>query len=132
SQWYARPRSAGVDGAVVRVALLPEDRSELHRRIDERFDLMIAQGFLDEVRRLRARGDLHPELPSMRAVGYRQLWAHLDGSCALDEAIARGKAATSQYAKRQITWLRGESGLLQIAVGAADAMAQVLCATEVA
>ncbi|MES0874053.1 tRNA (adenosine(37)-N6)-dimethylallyltransferase MiaA [Sinimarinibacterium thermocellulolyticum] len=130
SRWYARPRAPAIDGALLRIALLPQDRAELHRRIDQRFDDMIEQGLLDEVRRLHARGDLHAELPSMRAVGYRQLWAHLDGAYGLDEAIARGKAATRQYAKRQLTWLRGEKGLLQIEAGAVDAVRRVLRAAE--
>ena len=72
---------------------------------------MMADGFLDEVRRLHARGDLHPDLPAIRAVGYRQLWAHLDGECTLDEAVERGIAATRQFAKRQLTWLRSEPDL---------------------
>jgi tRNA dimethylallyltransferase len=69
---------------------------------------MLAQGFLDEMRRLRARGDLHPDLPSMRAVGYRQAWDHLDGLTSAAEFRDRGIFATRQLAKRQITWLRGE------------------------
>ena len=70
---------------------------------------MMAAGFLDEVRGLRDRGDLSARHPSMRAVGYRQLWAHLEGEYALEEAVARGVAATRQLAKRQLTWLRGEA-----------------------
>jgi len=93
---------------VLKLALLPVDRAPLHGRIAERFDAMLRDGFLDEMRDLRARGDLHPDLPSMRAVGYRQAWEHLDG---LTDAAAfrdRGIFATRQLAKRQITWLRGE------------------------
>ena len=88
------------------IALEPSDRSVLHERIAARFLRMLDEGFLDEVRRLRARGDLHPGLPSMRCVGYRQAWEHLDGLCDRDTMIARAVAATRQLAKRQLTWLR--------------------------
>ena len=90
-------------------ALVPEDRAELYRRIDQRFLAMMDEGFLDEVRALHARGDLHPDLPSLRSVGYRQLWAHVAGACGLDEAVAAGQRATRNLAKRQLTWLRGET-----------------------
>jgi tRNA dimethylallyltransferase len=95
---------AGVD--VLEYVLAPSDRKILHERIQARFDAMLAAGFLDEVRRLRERSDLDAEHPSMRAVGYRQLWRYLDGHCALDEASERAIAATRQLAKRQLTWLR--------------------------
>ena len=88
------------------VALLPADRARLHADLARRFENMMAAGFLDEVRRLHARGDLTAEHSAIRAVGYRQLWAHLDGACPLDVAVARGVAATRQLAKRQLTWLR--------------------------
>ena len=107
----ARRAGGGLDGRVVKLALNPPERSVLHARIRARFGAMMEQGFLDEVRRLRARGDLHPDLPSMRAVGYRQLWAHLAGECDLATAVERGVAATRQLAKRQLTWLRAETGL---------------------
>ena len=87
-------------------ALVPADRSALHDRLEERFTAMMAAGFLEEVRALRARGDLTPHHPSMRAVGYRQLWGHLDGAYDLTEAVRRGVIATRQLAKRQLTWLR--------------------------
>jgi tRNA dimethylallyltransferase len=90
-------------------ALVPEDRAGLYSRIDERFLAMMDEGFLDEVRALRARGDLQPDLPSLRSVGYRQLWSHLAGECGLDAAIAAGQRATRNLAKRQLTWLRGDS-----------------------
>jgi len=89
-------------------ALVPRDRLALYRRIDQRFLAMLEEGFLEEVRALRARGDLHPDLPSLRSVGYRQLWAHLEGACGLDEAVAAGQRATRNLAKRQLTWLRSE------------------------
>jgi tRNA dimethylallyltransferase len=88
------------------IALLPEDRGELHRRIEQRFDHMLAAGLLDEVRRLMARGDLGPDLPSMRSVGYRQAWRHLRGETGFAQFRAEAIAATRQLAKRQITWLR--------------------------
>jgi len=89
------------------IALEPSDRAVLHQRIEQRFDAMLAGDFLDEVRALRARGDLHPGLPSMRCVGYRQAWEYLDGLCSAEEMRARALAATRQLAKRQLTWLRG-------------------------
>ena len=92
--------------ALLTIAWMPSDRAELHRRIEARFDAMLATGFLDEVRGLRARGDLNPELPSMRSVGYRQAWEHLLGATSFDEFRASAIAASRQLAKRQITWLR--------------------------
>ena len=88
--------------------LMPPDRSVLHARLADRFAAMMAAGFLDEVRALRDRPDLTARHPAMRAVGYRQLWAHLDGACDLTEAVRRGIAATRQLAKRQLTWIRSE------------------------
>jgi tRNA dimethylallyltransferase len=92
-------------------ALAPADRAVLHQRLELRFNRMLAAGFLDEVRSLRARGDLDPRHSSMRAVGYRQLWAHLAGECDLEEATRRGIFATRQLAKRQLTWMRSERSL---------------------
>ncbi|MCJ7451970.1 MAG: tRNA (adenosine(37)-N6)-dimethylallyltransferase MiaA [Steroidobacteraceae bacterium] len=89
-------------------ALLPVDRQELYRRIDLRFLGMMQEGFLEEVRSLRARGDLHPGLSSMRSVGYRQLWAHLAGEHDLEAAVATGQRATRNLAKRQLTWLNAD------------------------
>jgi tRNA dimethylallyltransferase len=93
---------------VLAIALVPESRGDLAVRIERRFDAMVAAGFLSEVERLRARGDLNPDMPAMRAVGYRQLWAHLDGQCTWEAARAKAIVATRQYAKRQLTWLRGD------------------------
>jgi tRNA dimethylallyltransferase len=90
-------------------ALVPADRAQLYARIDARFLAMMDEGLLDEVRTLRARGDLRPDLPSLRAVGYRQLWRHLEGGCELDAAIAAGQRATRNLAKRQLTWIRADS-----------------------
>jgi tRNA dimethylallyltransferase len=91
------------------ISLEPSDRSVLHMRIASRFDAMLDTsdgGLLKEVAMLRARGDLHPGLPSMRCVGYRQAWEFLDGDGDLDALRAKGVAATRQLAKRQLTWLR--------------------------
>jgi tRNA dimethylallyltransferase len=106
SQWQADAVRRPFPFRVLRLVLAPADRALLHARIGERFDHMLADGFLDEVRRLRADPRLHPDLPSMRAVGYRQAWAYLDGLT--DEPTFRetAVAATRQLAKRQLTWLR--------------------------
>jgi tRNA dimethylallyltransferase len=100
--------------SLLTVALEPSDRAALHARIASRFDAMLSAGLLDEVRRLRARGDLHPAMPSMRCVGYRQAWQYLDrlatGSAGSAERVRfadEAVAATRQLAKRQLTWLRG-------------------------
>ncbi|WP_375751637.1 tRNA (adenosine(37)-N6)-dimethylallyltransferase MiaA [Vibrio sp. HN007] len=96
---------------VKQFAIAPKERAELHRRIELRFDKMIQSGFEDEMKALYARKDLHPDLPSIRCVGYRQMWDYLDGNCSLDEAVFRGVCATRQLAKRQITWLRSWDNL---------------------
>ena len=104
SALLARPTAPPLKLATI--ALLPADRAELHRRIEARFDAMLAAGFLDEMRALIARGDLNPDLPSMRSVGYRQAWQHLAGATTFVQFRAAAIAATRQLAKRQITWLR--------------------------
>ncbi|HEX9207701.1 MAG TPA: tRNA (adenosine(37)-N6)-dimethylallyltransferase MiaA [Steroidobacteraceae bacterium] len=106
-QQQARPAPL----SLARFALLPCSRAELYQRIDARFDAMLAAGFLQEVRDLRARGDLDPDLPSLRAVGYRQLWQHLEGRLAYDVAVAAARQATRNLAKRQLTWLRADPGM---------------------
>ncbi len=111
---------------VLKLALVPDDRAVLHERIAQRMDAMIAQGLLDEVRALRARGDLKPDLPALRAVGYRQAWQHLDGQ--FDAAQFRDRAvfATRQLAKRQLTWLRGELDARSLDHAAFDQAKRVL------
>jgi len=94
---------------VLRIVACPGSRAELHRRIERRFRQMVADGFLEEVRALRERGDLHRELPSMRCVGYRQAWSFLEGEIEHGEMVRKAVAATRQLAKRQITWLRRET-----------------------
>ena len=111
-------------------SLEPGNRAWLHERIARRFHAMLAEGFLDEVIRLRARGDLHPDLPSMRCVGYRQAWESLDGLHPLATLPERGIAATRQLAKRQITWLRGMPGRHAIPCDAPDATAQLVQAVR--
>jgi tRNA dimethylallyltransferase len=109
----AAPSPSATERAIPLISLEPTERSWLHQRIDQRFRAMLAEGFIDEVRALRRRGDLHPGLPAMRCVGYRQAWEALDAAAdalldaAATEALAqRGIAATRQLAKRQLTWLR--------------------------
>ncbi|MEO7937540.1 MAG: tRNA (adenosine(37)-N6)-dimethylallyltransferase MiaA [Burkholderiaceae bacterium] len=112
--------------AMPMLSLEPDDRAWLHQRIATRFDTMLAQGFLDEMRRLRERGDLHADLPSMRCVGYRQAWEALDGQWPMDALRERGIAATRQLAKRQITWLRSMPERHTVACDDDNALAQVL------
>ena len=108
------------------ISLEPNDRAWLHQRIAQRFDAMLAEGLIDEVKTLRARGDLHPDLPSMRCVGYRQVWEALDDLWPIKDLRERGIAATRQLAKRQITWLRSTPQRHVVACDAPDALAQVL------
>ena len=123
SDW--RARSEGQKRAAICVALAPAERRILHERIERRFDDMLANGFLEEVAALYQRGDLHVDLPAIRAVGYRQLWSHLSQECSLETARDKGVAATRQLAKRQITWLRGWSGLHWLDSGAKNVQEQV-------
>lgn len=88
-------------------AIAPSDRKVLHERIEKRFEIMLDEGFKNEVLALYQRKDLHPDLPSIRCVGYRQMWEYLAGECDYNEMVFKGVAATRQLAKRQLTWLRG-------------------------
>jgi len=106
SSWQGRREAPAHEAGIVRVALIPEDRARLHREIARRFDAMLAAGLVDELASLRAKHALDPAMPSMRCVGYRQAWAHLDGAIDRDGLRAAGIAATRQLAKRQLTWLR--------------------------
>ena len=108
SQLQRATRSLLMGRVVSHWMLAPPDRAALNQRLEARFEAMMAAGFLGEVRGLRDRGDLTPELPSMRAVGYRQLWSHLSGEVSLAEAKTRALSATRQLAKRQMTWMRSE------------------------
>lgn len=96
---------------LIKVAVAPPDRIELHERIALRFRLMLEKGLVEEVETLYRRGDLNPQLPSIRCVGYRQVWQYLDGELSYDEMSERGIIATRQLAKRQFTWLRSEQRL---------------------
>lgn len=111
---------------VASLAIAPAERSLLHARIAQRFEQMLEQGFVGEVRQLRDRGDLHVGLPSIRAVGYRQVWDHLDGRLSADEMKERGIIATRQLAKRQFTWLRGWDDLKWLDSLASDNLTQSL------
>ena len=103
-------RNESLPFRIVKWIVAPANRQVLHERIKQRFQLMLAQGFVAEVECLRRRGDLNPDAPSMRAVGYRQVWAYLDGRLDETAMVERGIIATRQYAKRQLTWLRAEAG----------------------
>ena len=127
----ATDRSESAAGATPLFSLEPDDRGWLHARIADRFDAMLAGGFIDEVKALRARADLHADLPSMRCVGYRQAWTWLDAQVAgaappLAELRDRGIFATRQLAKRQLTWLRGMPQRRVIACDAPDALDRLL------
>ena len=117
------------------ISLEPNDRAWLHQRIGERFDAMLAAGLVDEVSALRSRGDLHADLPSMRCVGYRQVWQALDAGLTyqalLDAVRETGRAATRQLAKRQITWLRGMPQREVIACDADGALESTVAAALV-
>jgi len=112
----------------VPVALEPSDRGVLHGRIARRFDAMLAAGFIDEVKALRARGDLHAALPSMRCVGYRQAWEYLDGTTDYDTMRDKGIFATRQLCKRQLTWLRSMPERIVVDCCADDATARTVAA----
>jgi tRNA dimethylallyltransferase len=109
---------------VLQLALIPSDRAVLHQRIADRFDAMLAGGLLDEVETLRRTYALKPDLPSMRAVGYRQAWAYLDGDIDLTALREQGIAATRQLAKRQLTWLRSWPDAVELDCLAEDLEAQ--------
>lgn len=132
SHFHATKKEAGhaqSTGAAALISLEPDNRAWLHQRIAQRFDAMIAAGFVAEVLRLRARGDLHAELPSMRCVGYRQAWEALDADPTLSKGHAAwrelGIIATRQLAKRQVTWLRSMPQRHIVAADSPDALAQV-------
>jgi tRNA dimethylallyltransferase len=96
------------------IALIPQNRSLLHQRIEQRLATMMASGFADEVQGLYERGDLHTNLPAIRSVGYRQLWDYCAGDCSLQEAVEKAVIATRQLAKRQLTWLRNWPQAIEI------------------
>jgi tRNA dimethylallyltransferase len=119
SWWWAQPavgRDLHADFELRRVALEPTDRAALHQAVARRFDAMLAAGLIEEVRGLRGRPELHPGLPAIRSVGYRQVWSHLDGETTAEEMRERSVAATRQLARRQLTWLRSWDGVERVGV----------------
>lgn len=126
TQFWAEQEERVSPYHLINMAVMPEDRSTLHKRIEQRFDIMMEEGFLEEVERLYLRGDLTIEMPSIRCVGYRQLWQYLAGEDSLDDAIYKGVVATRQLAKRQLTWLRGWDELAVFDSLQKDLLAQTL------
>jgi tRNA dimethylallyltransferase len=106
---WAEQSTQSLPYRLIKIALMPPDRVELRKRIEQRFDAMLVEGVIDEVRSLYNRGDLHPEMPSMRAVGYRQIWSYLAGDYDYETMREKAITATAQLAKRQMTWLRSET-----------------------
>ena len=106
SAWRAEQGDAELPYRILQVAIAPKERSVLHQRIEQRLEQMFSGGFVNEVRMLHRRGDLHGNLPAIRAVGYRQVWDYLDGETGEAEMRQRALFATRQLAKRQYTWLR--------------------------
>jgi tRNA dimethylallyltransferase len=121
-----RRRSVPAGAEVATVALMPADRARLAARLEQRFDQMVAAGFVAEVEALRAREELDRDAPALRAVGYRQVWAYLDGQCDWDETRRRAIVATRRLAKRQLTWLRGDEPDTRVAGVGAEAADAVL------
>lgn len=115
STWWQERSTEGLasmlDCDLVQLAIAPGERRRLHERIERRFMRMLEAGFLEEVRRLQARGDLDASLPALKAVGYRQLWRHIEGEIGFDTMCRQALAASRQLAKRQLTWLRAWSGV---------------------
>jgi len=125
SSFHAQHAAADPPYRLLKLALIPTDRSLLHDRIEARFRQMLAEGLLEEVGKLFARGDLIAELPAMRAVGYRQIWRYLSGELEYDAMVEQAIIATRQYAKRQLTWLRGEPDLDSFGVEDSRVLEQV-------
>mgnify|MGYP000723804259 CR=1 FL=1 len=115
-----------VSGNVLQFAIAPKERSVLHARIEQRYQQMISQGFAAEVVKLIARNDLHEDLPSIRCVGYRQMWQHLHDKCDHDEMVFKGICATRQLAKRQLTWLRNWPDLQWLDMESKNNLQQIL------
>ncbi|ETX10353.1 tRNA delta(2)-isopentenylpyrophosphate transferase [Marinomonas ushuaiensis DSM 15871] len=112
TQLWSEQSSVSLPFDMINMAVMPQERSVLHERIEQRFYEMMEQGFLAEVEGLYHRGDLSVDMPSMRCVGYRQLWQYLNGDDLLEDAIFKGIVASRQLAKRQLTWLRGWEELM--------------------
>ena len=112
SELQEKSEGDALDYRIHKIIISLQPRSILHERIERRFDLMMENGFIDEIKSLHARSDLHADLPAIRAVGYRQAWDWLEGNCTLEQMREKAIAATRQLAKRQLTWLRRESGCI--------------------
>jgi tRNA dimethylallyltransferase len=119
-------KSAPIPYNVKQFCIAPDDRKVLHQRIAQRFQLMVDTGFQVEVEKLKERGDLHLNLPSIRCVGYRQMWQHLDGDYGFDEMCEKSIAATRQLAKRQLTWLRGWENIHPLDTFSSDNLSKVI------
>ncbi|MCY4284024.1 MAG: tRNA (adenosine(37)-N6)-dimethylallyltransferase MiaA [Thiotrichales bacterium] len=130
SELLARGRRGAFDGPVCRIIVEPSDRSVLHRDIAKRFAGMLDAGLIDEVRGLRRRWPLTEHSASMRLVGYRQVWAHLEGECSRSEMTERAIAATRQLARRQLTWLRADRAAVRIDCHAPDAVRRVAASAD--
>lgn len=130
SSFHQSAKAQAPDWHIPIISLEPLDRAWLHQRIALRLEQMMAAGFMDEVKALRARGNLHPDLPSMRCVGYRQAWEGLDAGWSEAEILERGIFATRQLAKRQITWLRSMPDRLVVAADGPNALDKVLLAAK--
>lgn len=128
TSFHQSAKAQAPDWHIPIISLEPQDRAWLHQRIALRLEQMMTAGFMDEVKALRARGNLHPDLPSMRCVGYRQAWEGLDAGWSEADILERGIFATRQLAKRQITWLRSMPDRVAVEADAADALQQVLLA----
>ncbi|BBB30993.1 tRNA (adenosine(37)-N6)-dimethylallyltransferase MiaA [Neptunomonas japonica] len=111
TQLWAEQKNQSFGYDVLNLAVMPEERKTLHERIALRYKIMLKDGFVDEVKALHQRGDLHTQMPSVRCVGYRQVWSYLDGEWDHDTMVEKGIIATRQLAKRQITWLRSWENL---------------------
>lgn len=108
------PKNALTEFSLIKIALIPENRAKLHKQIETRFMQMLEQGFLTEMEGLMARGDLEPDMTSIRCVGYRQAWSYLENEYDYETFIHKGVVATRQLAKRQLTWLRKEENVTEI------------------
>lgn len=126
SDLQARSEGQSLAYQVHKIIAAPEDRALLHQRIAQRFDLMMQAGFMDEMKSLYSRSDLNMDLPSMRAVGYRQAWEFLEGQCTATEMRDKAIAATRQLAKRQLTWLRRENASIWYDLQASDVQDKLL------
>jgi len=130
SSWQEGNLSPAVDGEAIPLVIAPRSREELHGRIARRFDDMLSEGFLEEVEALYRRGDLTPDLPAIRAVGYRQMWRYVAGETNLETAREAGIAATRQLAKRQLTGLRRWPDALWLLTGPDLQLSEVKTASE--